>query len=45
MLHKDSVEVGGRRLSFETGELAKQADGSVVVSYGDTMVLVSAVAM
>ena len=44
MLQKDSIEVGGRRLSFETGVLAKQADGSVVVSYGDTMVLVSAVA-
>jgi polyribonucleotide nucleotidyltransferase len=37
-----AVEVAGRTLSIETGRLAKQADGSVVVRYGDTMVLVTA---
>ena len=37
------VEVGGRRLRFETGELAKQASGAVLASYGDTVVLVTAV--
>jgi polyribonucleotide nucleotidyltransferase len=37
-------EVGGRILSIETGKIAKQADGAVVVQYGDTVVLVSAVA-
>jgi polyribonucleotide nucleotidyltransferase len=36
--------LGGETLSIETGKLAKQADGSVVVRYGDTMVLVTAVA-
>jgi polyribonucleotide nucleotidyltransferase len=41
---KESVEFGGKELSIETGKLAKQADGSVVVRYGDTMVLVTAVA-
>jgi len=39
---KESVELGGRTLTLETGKLAKQADGAVVVSYGDTMVLVTA---
>jgi len=34
-----SVEVGGRELTISTGELAKQAGGSVVVQYGDTVVL------
>src|SRR3954454_8662104 len=33
---------GGRTLSIETGRLAKQADGAVVVRSGDTMVLVTA---
>ncbi len=38
-----AVEVGGRPMRFQTGKVAKQADGSVVVSQGDTMVLVTAV--
>ncbi|SMP11057.1 polyribonucleotide nucleotidyltransferase [Desulfurobacterium pacificum] len=38
-----SIEVGGRPLSFQTGKVAKQADGSVIVSQGDTKVLVTAV--
>jgi polyribonucleotide nucleotidyltransferase len=37
-----SVTVGGREISFETGKLAKQADGSVVVRSGETMVLATA---
>src|SRR6187397_1970699 len=37
-----SVEIGGREITFETGKLAKQADGSVVVRSGDTMVLATA---
>ncbi|HED06873.1 MAG TPA: polyribonucleotide nucleotidyltransferase, partial [Ignavibacteria bacterium] len=38
------TEIGGKKLSIETGRFAKQADGSVMVRYGDTMVLVTAVA-
>jgi polyribonucleotide nucleotidyltransferase len=38
------LELGGRKLIIETGRMAKQADGSVTVRYGDTMVLVTAVA-
>jgi len=37
-------EIGGRLLSIETGKIAKQADGAVVVQYGDTIVLVAVVA-
>ena len=37
------TEVGGKPLSIETGKVAKQASGSVVVRYGDTMVLVAVV--
>ena len=38
-----SVDVGANELRFETGKLAKQADGAVVVSSGDTMILATAV--
>src|SRR6202171_4280869 len=37
-----TVNVGGQEITFETGKLAKQADGSVVVRAGDTMVLATA---
>ena len=37
-----SVTVGGQEIVFETGKLAKQADGAVVVRSGDTMVLATA---
>ena len=37
------VEIGGRLLKFSTGKLAKQADASVLVEYGDSGVLVTAV--
>jgi polyribonucleotide nucleotidyltransferase len=39
----NSAKVGNQNISFETGRLAKQADGSVVVRSGDSMVLVTAV--
>ena len=38
------VEINGKKLSIETGRFAKQANGSVMVRCGDTMVLVTAVA-
>ncbi|MCS6915298.1 MAG: polyribonucleotide nucleotidyltransferase [Myxococcales bacterium] len=44
MYIKESVTLGGRELVIETGKMAKQADGAVVVRYGDSMVLVTAVA-
>jgi polyribonucleotide nucleotidyltransferase len=36
-------EIGGRTLSIETGKIARQAHGAVMVQYGDTVVLVAAV--
>jgi polyribonucleotide nucleotidyltransferase len=41
-MHRTELTLGGQTLSFETGKLAKQADGAVVVRLGDTMVLVTA---
>src|ERR671921_2305904 len=43
-VHRVSVEVGGTEITFETGRMAKQASGSVVVSAGETMVLGTATA-
>ena len=40
---KESIKLGDKDLTVETGRVAKQADGSVVVRYGDTMLLVAAV--
>ncbi|MBN2602234.1 MAG: polyribonucleotide nucleotidyltransferase [Candidatus Marinimicrobia bacterium] len=40
---RKQITLGGREFSIETGRMAKQAHGSVVVQYGDTMVLVTAV--
>jgi polyribonucleotide nucleotidyltransferase len=40
---KESIKLGDKELTVETGRVAKQADGSVVVRYGDTMLLVAAV--
>jgi polyribonucleotide nucleotidyltransferase len=42
MKYTVQVEVGGRPLVFETGEVARQAGGSVVMRYGDTVVIVAA---
>ena len=42
MVQTFSIELGGRTLSFETGRLAKQASGAVLVSYGETVLLVTA---
>ena len=41
-LQTREVQIGSRRISIETGKLAKQADGSVIVRSGDTVVLVTA---
>ncbi|MBC8646507.1 MAG: polyribonucleotide nucleotidyltransferase [Thermoanaerobaculia bacterium] len=43
MTHKISVPLGSRSMDIEIGKLAKQADGSAVVRFGDTVVLATAV--
>src|SRR5687768_3064373 len=40
---KESIKLGDQELTIESGRVAKQADGAVVVRYGDTMLLVAAV--
>ncbi len=43
MFLKQAINLGGREISIETGRIAKQADGAVLVRQGDTLVLVTAV--
>jgi polyribonucleotide nucleotidyltransferase len=43
MFVRESVLVRGRPLTIETGRLAKQADGAVLITYGESVVLVTAV--
>jgi polyribonucleotide nucleotidyltransferase len=44
MVHTVEIDIAGRTLRMETGRVAKQADGAVWASYGDTVVLATAVA-
>ncbi|MBF0125711.1 MAG: polyribonucleotide nucleotidyltransferase [Magnetococcales bacterium] len=43
-IHKKSVQFGQEILTMETGRIARQADGAVLVTYGETMVLVAVTA-
>ncbi len=43
MVNRVEIEVRGKGLSLETGKMARQADGSVVAQYGDTVILATAV--
>ena len=43
-IHRKELNWGGRRLVLETGRMARQADGAVLVTYGETVVLCTAVA-
>ena len=40
---KKEMDLGGRKLTFETGKIARQADGAVMITYGETKVLCTAV--
>ncbi|MBN9568785.1 MAG: polyribonucleotide nucleotidyltransferase [Alphaproteobacteria bacterium] len=42
-IHRETIEWGGRTLTLETGKVARQADGAVLVTYGETIVLATVV--
>jgi polyribonucleotide nucleotidyltransferase len=42
-IHREEIEWGGRKLTLETGRIARQANGAVLATYGDTVVLCTAV--
>ncbi|MGD0566649.1 MAG: hypothetical protein ABSA34_04870, partial [Candidatus Goldiibacteriota bacterium] len=41
---KESVEIAGKTITIETGRMAKQADGAVIVTLGETMIIATVVA-
>ena len=43
-MFKKCIEISGQTLTIETGRMAKQASGSVLVTYGETVVLVASTA-
>lgn len=43
-IHKEEITWGGRTLTLETGQVARQADGAVIATYGETSVLCTVVA-
>src|SRR6516165_4549520 len=43
-IHREEFDWGGRKLVLETGKIARQADGAVVATYGETTVLAAVVA-
>ncbi len=43
-IHREELDWGGRKLVLETGKIARQADGAVVATYGETTVLATVVA-
>src|SRR6201994_2015139 len=44
-IHREEIDWGGRKLVLETGRIARQADGAVLATYGETVVLATAVGM
>ncbi len=44
MIHRQEAVIGGRVMSIETGRVAEQANGAVLVRYGDTVILATVVA-
>ena len=42
-IHREELDWAGRKLVLETGKIARQADGAVVATYGETTVLATVV--
>ena len=42
-IHKEELEVNGKNLTLETGKIARQADGAIIATLGETVVIATAV--
>ena len=42
-IHKEELEINGKKLTLETGKIARQADGAIIASLGETVVIATAV--
>jgi len=38
-IHKEEIELGGKKLTLETGKIARQADGAIIATCGETVVI------
>ena len=42
-IHKEELDVNGKKLTLETGKVARQADGAIIATLGETVVIATAV--
>ena len=42
-IHKEELDIGGKKIILETGKVARQADGAIMASCGETVVIATAV--
>ena len=42
-IHKEEIEINGKKIILETGKIARQADGAIIATCGETMVIATAV--
>ena len=42
-IHKEELEVNGKKLTLETGKVARQADGAIIATCGETVVIATTV--
>ena len=42
-INKEELEVNGKKLTLETGKIARQADGAIIATIGETVVIATAV--
>ena len=42
-IHKEEIDFGGKKLTLETGKIARQADGAIIAKLGETVVIATAV--
>ena len=42
-IHKEEIEINGKKIILETGKIARQADGAIIATCGETVVIATAV--
>ena len=42
-IHKEEIEINGKKITLETGKIARQADGAIIATCGETVVIATAV--
>ena len=42
-IHKEEIEINGKKIKLETGKIARQADGAIIATLGETVVIATVV--